>query len=143
MQPQPPASAVVFANLVSGATAGGAAAALTTPFDVVKTKLQLEAGGSSSGTGTGIGIGGGGKTASVLSTLRFLHARGGARALFAGVGPRSARAAPACAIVVAAYELLKMVGGGGGGFGGESGGGESGGGDWRDEEGLGLAAEEN
>lgn len=142
---QPPASAVVFANLVSGATAGGAAAALTTPFDVVKTKLQLEAGGGGgSGNGSGNGsINGGGGTASVLSTLRSLHRRGGARALFAGVGPRSARAAPACAIVVAAYEVLKMIGAGNGGEGGGGSGVGGGGGDWRDEEGLGLAAEEN
>lgn len=137
-QPQPSASAVVVANLVSGATAGGAAAALTTPFDVVKTKLQLEAGGSGGNGGGGAppprsaaaAAGTAEKPPSVLSTLRSVRAQGGARALFAGVGPRSARAAPACAIVVAAYELLKMVGGGGGG-------------EWRDEEVLGLAAEEN
>ena len=60
--------------------------------DVAKTRAQLAQGG---------------QRHRVFATLRSLAAEGGLPALFAGVGPRSARAAPACAIVLAAYEMLK------------------------------------
>lgn len=96
------AVAVAGANLVGGAAAGAAAAAATTPLDVVKTKLQLEAGSGPPGV----------RTPGVWATLRSVAEARGVRGLFSGVGPRSARAAPACAIVVAAYELLKIVVGG-------------------------------
>lgn len=45
----------------------------------------------------------------VLGTLRAVAAEGGMRALFVGVGPRAVRAAPACAIVLAAYEVIKAA----------------------------------
>ena len=87
------ASEIAFANLTAGAIAGGAAAAITTPLDVVKTRAQLS----------------GKESKPILRSLRELAAQGGVRSLFTGVGPRAARAAPACAIVVASYEVLKSV----------------------------------
>lgn len=85
---------VLSANLLAGSTAGAIAAVVTTPFDVVKTRLQV---------------------------ADRLHARSlrdvmaevvkaeGLRGLFRGTIPRVARTAPACAIVVGSYELLKAV----------------------------------
>lgn len=50
-----------------------------------------------------------GKALPIWATLRQVHREGGTRALFVGVGPRAVRAAPACAIVLASYEVLKAV----------------------------------
>ena len=86
-------SQTLTANLVAGTLAGGAAAAVTTPLDVVKTRAQLE-----HSTGS-----------SIVQTLRHIARDDGVRGLFTGVGPRAVRAAPACAIVVASYEVIKSV----------------------------------
>lgn len=42
----------------------------------------------------------------LAGSLRILAQRGGLRALFAGVGPRTARSAGAYAILMASYDLI-------------------------------------
>ena len=81
------------ANLIAGTLAGGSAAAVTTPLDVVKTRAQLEHSAP----------------ASIVQTLRHIARDDGVRGLFTGVAPRAFRAAPACAIVVASYEVIKAM----------------------------------
>ncbi|KAK9863062.1 hypothetical protein WJX84_002698 [Apatococcus fuscideae] len=85
---------LLLANLVAGAVGGSAAAALTQPLDVVKTRAQL---------------GHHGRSTSVYQALRELAQEGGIKALFTGVTPRALKAAPACAIVLASYETLKAL----------------------------------
>lgn len=91
---------ILSANLVAGSAAGAVAAAATTPLDVVKTRTQL-ADASAHGPGKA------GAPPGIVQSLREIAKEGGVRALFTGVGPRAARAAPACAIVVASYEVIK------------------------------------
>lgn len=112
------------AHFFSGAVAGGAVAALTTPLDVVKTRVQIRdapslldfAGGMSKnvpGRETGSGVAGrwdaGRKRTGVglVGELAAVARQGGPRALFAGWAPRAARASPTCGIVLVAYELAK------------------------------------
>lgn len=78
---------------LAGASAGSVAALLTTPLDVIKTRQQL---GSSAAAGGGM-----------LGTLRAILRKEGAGGLFAGLGPRVVKVAPACAVMIAAYELGK------------------------------------
>jgi hypothetical protein len=84
---------VLVANLSAGGASGWLAAAVTTPLDVVKTRKQLTEG----------------PHPSTLGMIRRIAAQEGWQALFSGVGPRAAKAAPACAIVLSAYELLKHM----------------------------------
>lgn len=88
-------SDTLAANLVSGSLAGAAAAAVTTPLDVVKTRIQLDNSGKAQ--------------TPMLQTLRHIARDSGMKGLFTGLGPRAVRAAPACAIVVASYEVIKAV----------------------------------
>ena len=93
---------VIGANLVAGSVAGAVAAAATTPLDVVKTRAQL--------VGVIDGLEANPRTASgIVASLRLIAQEGGVSSLFAGVGPRALRAAPACAVVVASYEALKLL----------------------------------
>jgi solute carrier family 25 protein 39/40 len=61
---------------------------------VAKTRIQLGAAGAGGG---------------LVATLRGVAAREGAAALFRGWGARAAKTAPAAAIVLSAYELLKAL----------------------------------
>lgn len=73
-------------TFIAGAVSGILAAALTTPFDVVKTRIQI-------GKGTG----------GVIHVFKKVANEGG---LFKGLGPRVARVAPACAVMIWAYEAV-------------------------------------
>ncbi len=99
---------VVLTNMAVGGVAGGLAAAATTPFDVVKTRVQLGGGGAGGG-GASSGGSGGGARASTWQVLRQVQQSQGVRGLYTGVWPRSLRAAPACAIVISVYEVIKSV----------------------------------
>ena len=82
-------------SLASGTASGAFAAFITTPFDVVKTRWQVE-------NATQF-------NRSILAELRTMFYRGGLRELFAGALPRTARAAPACGIVLGCYEGAKVL----------------------------------
>lgn len=77
----------------AGGVAGGLAAAITCPFDVVKTRAQLRVG----------------DTHPVFHTVVRIARSEGPRGLFQGWSARAAKAAPACAIVLSAYEFIKHV----------------------------------
>ena len=94
-----PAGDVLRASVVAGGAAGAIAAAVTTPLDVAKTLVQLS---------PPPGAAGGAPRDTLLATLRRVAATQGVGGLFVGAVPRSLRAAPACAIVLASYELLQQ-----------------------------------
>ena len=77
----------------AGAVAGGLAGAITTPFDVLKTRAQLATD----------------RAHPLLAGLRSIAREEGLAALFRGWSARSAKAAPACAIVLSSYEMIKHV----------------------------------
>lgn len=97
----PNGRAVVAANLIAGSISGAAAALVTTPFDVIKTQMQVSDRSSSAGSG--------GARVSLWEVGRQLVRDEGAAGLFRGWAPRAARAAPACSVVLASYETLKML----------------------------------
>jgi len=89
------------ATFIAGASSGMLAAALTTPFDVVKTHRQMELG--ELGTGAPIR-----KRLPFTFTLVFkLWAEQGAKSLFTGIVPRLAKITPACAVMISTYEYGK------------------------------------
>lgn len=80
-------------NALAGSAAGAAASAVTTPFDVVKTRLQTrDAQLARSGT---------------LQCLVDVAKTGGVRGLFSGWGPRTLRTAAAYSILMSSYEICK------------------------------------
>lgn len=83
-------TSVAFA---SGAISGIAAALVTSPFDVLKTRRQALIMSTPS------------HTTATLSLLRRMIQVEGYSALFAGIGPRMAKIAPACGIMIACYEV--------------------------------------
>ena len=83
----------VWRTIPCASIAGAIAGAVTTPLDVVKTRLQVmnpQQGAMS--------------CSHVLLSLYRLEGLG---ALFAGVVPRVSKAAPSCAIIIGAYEIGK------------------------------------
>ncbi len=84
-------------SFVAGAGAGAFAAYLTTPFDVIKTRRQVyEFRGSSA-------------PPKMMHIIGNILRDEGVSSLFAGVTPRVAKVAPACAIMIAAYDIGKLL----------------------------------
>eukprot|EP00300_Choanocystis_sp_HF-7_P033798 c4622_g1_i1.p1 GENE.c4622_g1_i1~~c4622_g1_i1.p1 ORF type:complete len:326 (+),score=40.99 c4622_g1_i1:25-978(+) len=82
-------------NFLAGATSGMVAAAVTTPLDLLKTKKQIIAQNPVT------------DSASLLHIARSTVAVEGFSGLFRGVVPRVVKVAPACAIMITSYEMLK------------------------------------
>jgi len=85
-------------NFLSGAGAGVLAASLTTPIDVVKTRRQMSLTTAEQHYPT-----------SSIAILRTIFQDEGIGGLFKGVIPRTAKVAPACALMITSYEFFKQV----------------------------------
>ncbi|XP_058508658.1 probable mitochondrial glutathione transporter SLC25A39 [Solea solea] len=90
-------------SFLAGAISGSIAAFLTMPFDVVKTRRQIQLGDVDirevfSKNTTAL---------STWRTMKKIRAELGYRGLFAGLLPRVIRVAPACAIMISTYEFGK------------------------------------
>ena len=90
-EPQPAAYAVM------GSLSGSVAAALTTPMDVVKTRMMLRRGGEGAGS------------LGVVGTMREVYAEGGVARLFSGVGPRVLWIGLGGAVFLGGYETAKAL----------------------------------
>ena len=84
---------MIAANAAAGYGAAAVTAAVTTPLDVVKTRMQTVS--HKMGMGT---------------AFSNIMSEGGLRALYTGAGPRSARAGCAYAILMSSYEAFKGMG---------------------------------
>lgn len=77
----------------SGAMSGIIAALFTSPFDVLKTRRQALIMSTPS------------HTTSTIPLLKHMVRTEGYSALYAGIGPRMAKIAPACGMMIACYEV--------------------------------------
>ncbi|KAJ8907856.1 hypothetical protein NDN08_007960 [Rhodosorus marinus] len=93
-------SSPIVVSLLAGTGAGSVAALVTTPADVIKTRrqaIQLSAAESKFADRT------------FLASLRLVAREEGLFSLMTGAGPRLAKVAPSCAIMMGCYELVKQV----------------------------------
>ncbi|KAJ2558014.1 Carrier protein, mitochondrial [Coemansia sp. RSA 1933] len=98
-------SADVFSRMTvafcSGASSGIVAAALTIPFDVAKTRRQIEQHANPKSNIV--------QHNSLSQIIRHIVSTEGPRGLFTGLTPRLMKVAPSCAIMISSYELGKML----------------------------------
>lgn len=87
-------------SFLSGAMSGSFAAIVTLPFDVVKTRRQVELGELQAKNLSCHG-------SSTFSCMRRIVEQHGISGLFAGFLPRLIKVAPACAIMISTYEFGK------------------------------------
>uniref|UniRef100_UPI003AADD289 mitochondrial glutathione transporter SLC25A40 n=1 Tax=Centroberyx gerrardi TaxID=166262 RepID=UPI003AADD289 len=93
-----PTLAITF---ISGAVSGSVASIATLPFDVVKTRRQVELGELQAMNLSSRA------SSSTLSVMSRIVAQNGVGGLFAGFLPRLIKVAPACAIMISTYEFGK------------------------------------
>jgi solute carrier family 25 protein 39/40 len=87
--------------LVSGGISGAAAAVLTNPLDVVKTYMQVSLGEMPRSHTQRLGHD------TAFQVIRTVVSEYGVAGLYAGLAPRIAKIAPACAIMISSYESFK------------------------------------
>lgn len=85
----------------AGAVGGTFAAFFTLPFDVIKTRRQIELGELEV-------IGTKKETTATWKLIHNVYKTEGLRALFAGLFPRLVKVAPSCAIMISSYEFFKL-----------------------------------
>ncbi|KAM7420784.1 hypothetical protein PAMA_015146 [Pampus argenteus] len=88
-------------TFISGALSGSIASIVTLPFDVVKTRRQVELGELQAKNMLGQ------VSSSTFSVMSRIVAHDGFSGLFAGFFPRLIKVAPACAIMISTYEFGK------------------------------------
>ncbi|KAI7898683.1 mitochondrial carrier domain-containing protein [Cokeromyces recurvatus] len=84
-------------SFISGALSGMFAATITTPFDVAKTRRQVDAGREKPLL----------KDSRVPGILKQIYRQEGIRGLFSGLTPRVAKIGPSCAIMISSYVMGK------------------------------------
>ena len=96
-------------EIVTGAAAGGLAGIITTPCDVVKTRLQTQQSGNStkptSPTGTTAAKKPPTLSNSILKSLRVIYQSEGVVGLFSGVGPRFVWTSVQSSIMLLLYQV--------------------------------------
>jgi len=88
-------------QIVGGALAGGIAAAITCPMDVIKTRLQVESSSASSVSNQ--------RYRNALDVIRRILKEEGIAAFGKGMTARILWIAPSTAITMASYEQLKLL----------------------------------
>lgn len=86
----------LYAELLTGAAAGGLAGVITTPLDVVKTRMQTQNGTSANLL----------TSSSVISSLRTIYAKEGLNGLFSGVAPRLVWTSIQSSVVLVLYQVF-------------------------------------
>ena len=84
-------SLAAWEGAVVGAVAGSFSAAVTTPLDVLKTRMM---------TGSALGA------ASVFEAAQLIITKEGPTALFKGIAPRVGLIGPSCAVFFMVYEFV-------------------------------------
>ncbi|XP_075443565.1 mitochondrial glutathione transporter SLC25A40 [Ascaphus truei] len=88
-------------SFIAGAVSGAIASIATLPFDVVKTRRQIEVGELDMLNNAPK------RSTSTWKVMNTIMAESGFRGLFAGLIPRLIKVAPACAIMISTYEYGK------------------------------------
>ena len=83
-------------NMMAGGVAGGCAASVTTPLDVVKTRLQTQGATNQRYSGA-------------LDAVQTMHRKEGMSAFVRGMGPRVMFHIPSMAICWTTYESVKYI----------------------------------
>ncbi|BFZ22249.1 hypothetical protein BsWGS_25288 [Bradybaena similaris] len=90
-----------YESFGAGALAGSIAAVLTLPFDVIKTRRQIELGEEIIGKSK--------RSTSTWKIIMNIYSTEGFRALYTGLPPRLLKVAPSCAIMISTFEYFKRL----------------------------------